>query len=266
VPSTNGYADLGSARIYYETAGAGEPVVFLHAGIADRRMWDPQFGEFARDYRVVRYDLRGFGLTRAEREPFSHVDDLIGLLRHLGIARAHLVGLSKGGSVALDVAISAPEVVASLVLAATAPSGYQRFDLVRQGWIEGDAAMERGDVERAIEIDLEMWVDGPTRGPDAIPAATRAWLRELVAGTYAVPEVGPEIRLEPPAINRLGEVRAPTLVLVGDADMPDMLPAAELLTQEIPSSRRVVLANVAHVLNVERPAEFNAAVREFFAK
>lgn len=259
-----GYAEVNGARFYYEAAGDGHPLVFLHAGIADRRMWDDQFVAFAERFRVIRYDMRGYGRTAMPAGDFSSSEDVFGLLRHLGVGPAHVVGLSKGGAVALDLTLGHPEAVASIVVANAVPSGFERSDVARRGWAEGEAAVERGEIARAIEIDLEMWVDGPNRRPDQVDAAVRERVREMTAPTYDVPDdLGHELPLEPRALHRLGEVRAPALIVVSDQDMPEMRPAAELMAAQIRNARMVAIGGAAHMVNMEQPAEFNRLVLEF---
>ena len=120
-----GFADLNGARFYYEVAGAGHPLVLLHAGICDSRMWDGQVAAFAQHYQVVRYDLRGFGQTASVDGSFAHHHDLLALLNHLGIEKTYLLGCSMGGSAALDFALEQPERVAALILVGSSPSGYK---------------------------------------------------------------------------------------------------------------------------------------------
>lgn len=109
------YAEVNGARIAYDVAGSGHPVVLLHAGIGDRRMWDDQISAFAERFTVIRYDARGFGGTIKPPAPFSPYADLISLLDDLGIAQAHLVGVSMGSHTAINAAVAAPERVSALV-------------------------------------------------------------------------------------------------------------------------------------------------------
>ncbi|HET8627780.1 MAG TPA: alpha/beta fold hydrolase [Thermomicrobiales bacterium] len=261
--ATSGYADVNGARLYYEIAGAGPPLVLNHAGIADNRMWDYQFAAFAEHYRVVRYDIRGCGRSNDPPGPFSGRGDLYGLMTALGIARAHLVGLSIGGSIVLDFAIEHPEMVTALVPVAAGLGGYAYTGRDEQEEAL-EAAMAAGDYERANEIDLQVWVDGPRRARSQVPAGVRERVREMNAGIYAqLPNQGEPQRMDPPAAARLGEIHAPTLVIVGDEDVPDILDVADVLAANIPGARKVVVPGVAHMVNMERPAEFNRLVLDF---
>jgi pimeloyl-ACP methyl ester carboxylesterase len=260
---TFGYADVNGACLYYEIAGAGHPLILNHAGIADSRMWDEQFAAFAERYRVVRYDVRGCGRSNDPPGPFSGRGDLYGLLTALGIARAHLVGLSIGGSIILDFAVEHPEMVTALVPVAAGLGGYAYTGRGEQEEAL-EAAIAAGDYARANEIDLQVWVDGPRRAPDQVPPGVRERVREMNAGIYAqLPNQGEPQRMDPPAAARLGEIHAPTLVIVGDADVPYILDIADVLAAEIPGARKVVIPGVAHMVNMERPAEFNRLVLDF---
>ena len=257
---------VDGARLWYEATGRGYPLVLLHAGIADARMWDDQVATLAERYTVVRYDARGFGRSDPPVGSFSPRADLAGLLSALGFARAHLVGCSMGGSVALDVALERPDLVSALVVCGASPSGYPRDENLVKGWRAVDEAFEAGDVAHAVELELQMWVDGPNRGPEAVDPAVREKVREMDAALFAMPDTGEEQKLDPPAIDRLADIRVPTLVLVGDQDQPSTVAAADLLAERIAGARKAVIEHTAHMPNMERPAEFNRLVLEFLAE
>ena len=253
--------------LYHEEAGAGPAVVLIHEGIADSRMWDRQMRTYAEWFRVVRYDVAGFGRSPLGGGPYSHWRDLVGLLDELGIDRPALVGVSLGGRIALDVALAAPDRVAALVLVAPGLPGWEWSEQVRDFGAAEEAALEAGDLETAVELNLRLWVDGPRRGPDAVDPAMRAFVGEMqrlafqndLAAYAQDPPPGPERR--PDGVP--ADVRAPTLLLVGDEDVPDMLAISEHLEREIPGARRIVLHGVAHVPSLERPDEFDRLVLDF---
>ncbi len=256
-------AEVNGAQIAYEVAGSGHPVVLLHAGIGDRRMWDDQIAAFTERFTVIRYDARGFGNTIKPSHPFSPHEDLVGLLDHLGLDRAHLVGVSMGSHTAIDAAVAAPERVSALI-AVGARTGVPPTEVLRQGWAKVNELYDAGDVAGAVELELRMWVDGPNRSPDAVDPAVREKVRLMNAALFARDDTeGEERPLEPAAATRLGEIRAPTLVVVGDQDVPDVLAAANVLTSGVPGARKAVIPDAAHVPNMERPAAFNRLVLEF---
>jgi pimeloyl-ACP methyl ester carboxylesterase len=262
-----GFAEVNGASLYYEILGEGEPLVLLHAGIADRRMWDEQFGAFAERYRMVRYDRRGFGRSALVEDPYSHHDDLRGLLDHLGIERASFVGCSMGGGAVIDFALSNPERARALVLVGSAVSGVESNETPPEEWEELVAADEAGDLERVSELEVRIWVDGPYRDPGAMDPAVRDLVREmnLIALQSEASGLGEEHPANPPAAERLGEIRAPTLVVVGALDRPEIVARSELLVYSIPHAQRILMDGTAHLPNMEKPGEFNRTVLKFLA-
>lgn len=263
----SGFAEVDGALLYYETLGSGEPLVLVHAGISDGRMWDGQMDAFAERYRVIRYDMRGFGRSEMVEGSFSHSDDLRGLLDHLGIERASLVGSSMGGGAIIDFALRHPQRAHALVLVGPAVSGVAADEEPPPEWDELVAADEAGDLERVSELEVRIWVDGLHRGPEEVDPVVRDLVREmnLIALTNEASELGEEILADPPAADRLGEIRTPTLVLVGELDRPGTVAKADLLERSLPDARKVVMPGTAHVPNMEQPAEFNRIVLEFLA-
>lgn len=259
-----------SSGLAYEVAGAGEPLVLVHAGVADRRMWDPQWADFAASHLVVRYDLRGFGESLPPTGPWSQHADLLGLLAELGISRAHLVGASVGAGIAVEAALAQPGAVASLVLAAPGGSlfGENTGDL-RTVWRDEVDALDRGDLDGAVEINLRAWVDGLGRSPDAVDPEMRAFVGTMQRDAFELPEWdadgAPESELEPPAHARFVEIGCPTLVVVGEADQAATREAAKRLVAEVPAAGVVSWPDAAHMLTLERPDEFARLVLEFLA-
>ena len=261
-----GFAEINGAKIYYEVAGDGLPLVMIHAGIADSRMWDDQFAAFAPDYRVVRYDQRGFGKSEPAPGKFSRHENLHGLLKHLNIERAILMGCSMGGSAAIDFALEYPQMTAGLILVGAGLSGFEWADWVQpEPEIEAQAAFEAGDYEKAAEIEAEMWVAGVGRTAADVDQAVLDKVREmnLVALCYEALKLRETQYLDPPAFPCLGEIRVPTLVIVGENDWPDIFAIADALTEKISGAQKIIMPGTAHVPNMEKPAEFNQHVRTF---
>jgi 3-oxoadipate enol-lactonase len=262
---------VNGARLWYEVAGDGPAVALLHSTVCDSRMWDAEFAMLSRRHRVLRFDLRGYGRSELPPGPFSLVDDLEVLLDRVGFDRVSLVGLSGGSALALDFALAHPGRVSRLVLAAPNIGGLAWSEEIQRFGAEEDRLLDAGDVGAAVELNLSTWVDGPRRGPDAVDPAVRAKVGEMQRLAFEVqlaayerqPEPGPGRRLDPPAIERLGEVQAPTLVIVGDADVDDVLERAGLLAERIPGARKAVVPEVAHMVNLERPDEFGELVSAF---
>jgi pimeloyl-ACP methyl ester carboxylesterase len=244
--------------IAYDVRGVGPTVVLLHGGILDRRMWDYEAGAWSSRFRVARYDLRGHGRSADISAPYSASDDLAAVLDAVGAPRAHLVGLSRGGSVALDFALTHPDRVDRLVLAGAFPSGAQITERL-PGIDSLIMATRRGEFDRAASLvaDMPAFVAPPERAQ---------WVRGIVLANARVFRQSPtaERQLSPPAMARLGEVRAPTLVIVGDADARDILAAADSLVAGIRGAQRATVAGAGHLVNVWASAEFDRIVREFF--
>lgn len=255
--------------LYVEQAGSGSPVVLIHEGIADSRMWDPQWAKYSKRFRMVRLDLRGFGQSPPAIGKFSLAGDVAQLLDELELGPATLVGVSLGGSVAMETTIGRPDLVSRLVLVAPGLRGFEMSDETKAGWDEEEAALERGDVDEAVEVNMRMWVDGPSRSPDEVDPDVRSKVAEMQRRAIEIYlEAGEEGEHHPLVEDwgdRLSEISVPTLVLVGELDRPEMLQIAERLEAEIPNARRETIAGTAHVPSMERPDEFDRLVLEFLS-
>lgn len=259
-----GTAEVNGAGFHFELAGEGRPLVLLHAGICDARMWDGQFEAFAASRKVLRYDRRGFGRTTQGAGAFSHVEDLDDLLGHLNLGRAAFVGCSQGAKIALDLSLKRPGLVEALVLVAPSVSGYRHAAAAAPQYVEIERADAAGDVERVNELELQVWVDGPGRAPGEVDPGVRELVREMNLAALKA-SAGEESPPGVVAAARLGEVRAPTLVVVGDLDTPQTLEAAGALARGVPGARLEVVRGAAHLPNMERPEEFNRIVLEFLS-
>jgi 3-oxoadipate enol-lactonase len=238
----------------------------LHAGIADSRMWQPQVDVLqTAGYRVLTPDLRGFGQQVMEPAPFSYVRDVEALLD----GPAAVVGSSLGGRVALELAVLRPELVERLVVIAPGMPGWEWSDETRAGWAEEEAAFECGDVEAAAEASLRLWVDGPRRSPEMVDSAMRSEVRRMVLRSYELQQhawdagAREEETLDPPVGGRLGEIRCPTLVLVGDEDVVDMRAIAAHVANSVSGARLVNVPESAHLPSLERADEINAHLLAF---
>jgi 3-oxoadipate enol-lactonase len=250
-----------------EAAGDGPAVVLIHAGICDARMWDPQWETFPRSHRVVRYDLRGFGRSAIEPGRWSNARDLLGVLEQQDVRKASLVAVSMGGRVALEVAIARPDLVEALVLVGAGLPGHEWSAEMKAADEAEMAALTEGDLDAAVEVSLRTWVDGPLRRPEDVDPEVRALVGEMQRRAYELQMPVWETAEEEPLVGdvseRLGEVGAPTLVLVGEEDVPDMHEIAGRLERELPNAGRASIADTAHVPSLERPREFDQLVLPF---
>jgi 3-oxoadipate enol-lactonase len=265
--STNGTLEANGARIYYEVEGSGEPVVLIHAGVADLRMWDGQVAALRDSYRVIRYDTRGFGRTETDAVEFSNRADIAALLDHLGERSAHVLGHSRGGSIALDFALEFPERVRSLVVAAGGVGGYDAGDEAPDGWEQVEAWTAAHDWVRVAEWETAYWADGPGQPGDRVDPAVRAKVHDWILTNYqAEREEGQPQVLDPAAAGRLGELRAPLMVMLGTLDDPGTNQSMRHLADAVPGARLEVFEGSAHMLNLEQPHRFNALLIEFFGR
>ncbi len=267
--ATNGYLDVEGGRLYYEVAGKGHPLVLIHAGIADSSMWDDQFDLFARQYRVIRYDTRGFGKTETEDVAFSNRQDLYDLLKRLGADKTYVIGVSRGGQIAIDFTLELPEMVDALIPVDAGVSGFdfeahpptdEEMRLI-QAMMEAE---EKRDFERMADLDVQLWVDGPGHAAGRADQRVRERVRQMCLNNYTNHAVeGQPRQLEPPAAGRLSEIHAPTLVIVGDLDTSDTQIMADQLAQDIPGAKKAVIHGTAHLPSMEKPEEFNKIVLDF---
>jgi pimeloyl-ACP methyl ester carboxylesterase len=246
--------------IYFEEKGSGPAVVLIHGGQMDRRMWDTQFDEFAKQFRVVRYDLRGFGKSPAPTKGFSNEEDLTRLLDHLKIDGARFVGLSLGAAVAVDFAITHANRVEGLLLVCPGLGGFPFQDPANNLEAVVIAARDESAARAA-----ELWLANPYMSVAMENPALRSKLRKLAEENAHCWLNNPimQRRLRPPANDRLKEVRARTLVIHGERDVSDIHRIVEKMEKEIPGAKKIVVKGAGHLVPMEKPEEFNGIALEF---
>ncbi len=261
--------NVPGGKISYDEGGNGPPIVFLHEGIADRRMWNREFSLLADDHRVARYDLRGYGGSTPATSEYSPVRDLVALLDHLGWTRPLVVGPSMGGKIAIDLTLAHPERVGALLLIAPGYSGMD-YDHVPGGkaTFERDERLSKaaadawasGKVEEASEHLRQLWASALTgKSLDLFHTMVRENAEEVFgerSGRY-------ETRDGAPAASRLGEIHIPTRIPVGDRDNPAMPHCANFLARGIAGAEVELIPGADHLLNLSRPEAFDASLRSF---
>lgn len=257
------FAEVTGGGLYYEVAGAGSAVVLIPGFTLDTRMWDSQMEAFSRRHRVIRYDLRGAGRSPPPTGPFAQHEDLAALLRHLGVDKAHIVGLSLGGAIAIDFALAAPAATLSLIpVDASSVSGYPWHEELRVWFAAINGAAERGDIAAAKTAWLSTGWFTPARRIPEVSAKLNAIMADYSGWHFVNKSLAR--RLTPPANDRLETIAAPTLVIVGELDLPFYnLPLADALATRIPGARKLVLPGAGHMANMENPQHFNEAVLDF---
>ena len=263
------HVDTNGIATFCEDSGQGAAVVLIHGHSADLRLWDLQTPALVEGgYRVIRYDVRGHGRSSVPPSGYTWQNyglDLRDLLDHLSLSKTHVVGLSMGGGIALQVALDFPERVSSLVLVDSALPGFD-YSPEFAGAIEELVAAVRAEGPRAAFERL--WLthplfDGVRRFPE------RFELIRTMALAYAAADYYDETPHTPPerqAIDRLAEVRAPTLVLVGELDVPDFQITTEVLAGNIADARLQVIADSGHIPALEQPEAFNRALLEWLGR
>jgi 3-oxoadipate enol-lactonase len=255
------FVEVEGGRIAFEVAGDGPGVILMHAGLWDRRTWDAQYDVLARRSTVVRYDARGYGRSSLPKTRYSDLDDLGAVMEAAGLEDATLVGCSMGGTLATLFAIDRPARVRALVLVSSGLYGHRWA--VGGGWERhGDqveAAVARGDLRQAVDLDLRPWVPMGTEDPAG--ARLRANARE----NAQLLTIDDDLSVAPEwtALERLEEIGVPTLILEGERDVPEFREIARMLAERIPGARLETVADADHVIHVRRPDEFNRLVLAF---
>lgn len=263
MPTHRGIANVNCTRLYYEMAGVGHPLVLIHGNTLDIRMWDDQFEPFARQYQVIRYDMRGYGRSSLPTgEPYAPADDLMALLRHLGLTQAHILGLSRGGLVAIDFALTYPEATDTLIVVDT---GLRGFPL--EAFETFVSHVRSAGMTSGIAAARQHWLAGALFAPALEQPQVAARLTQMVTDYSGWHWLNNETLrlLEPPPIQQLDTMNVPTLVIVGERDLPDFHAVAGVMHQRIPKASKVVMPGVGHMANMEDPARFNEIVLGFLA-
>jgi 3-oxoadipate enol-lactonase len=261
--------DVAGASLYYETQGhvSAPALLLIHPGIASLRMWDPIVPSLEGDHHVVRFDTRGFGGTRAADDPYSDRGDARALLDHLGIAEATTIGSSRGGRIALDLALETPERVSGLALVGAGISGFPEVALSQPEQRladELDRAEADRDWQRLADLEVRFWCVGPSRTPADVDPEVVRFVQDLnrANAAHATEQPSP-VPLEPPAYGRLAELALPALVTVGAHDVSIAQRQFEFARDEIPGAESEVFANSAHLPSLEQPIEFTGRLREW---
>lgn len=256
--------DINGARIHYRREGAGFPIVMLHAGVADSRMWQPQMEAFAEQFDVIRPDMRGFGDSELPPHRWSPVRDVMALMDELALKPAHIIGCSMGGGIAIDLALEHPAGISKLVLVGPGVGGADFGQKYPDLFAEITAADEAKDLDALNEAEARVWLDGPRRPRGHVGGQVGKLFLDMNGRSLQSNfENAPDDKLDPPAVDRLHEISAPTLIVVGDEDVPPVLDTVDLLMASIKGARKAVMHDAAHLPNLEHPEEFNRIVLDF---
>jgi pimeloyl-ACP methyl ester carboxylesterase len=253
------FVDVEGSRLYYEECGTGpEAVVLIHDGIAHSAVWDDVWLDFCKRFHTIRYDRRGYGRTSASTTWYTETEDLAALLRQRKVSRAVLVGSSHGGELSIDFTLHYPGVVQQLVLVGGVVSGFPYSDHFLNRGMNNSRPFEKNDVSAGLANwakDKYLLAPGHEAAQKHLLALLTANPQDMTHSDYARPTA--------PAIGRLHDIRLPTLILVGDADIPDVHAHAGAIEAGIPGSKRVVISDAGHLMYLEKPAEFSREVISF---
>ncbi|WP_413308126.1 alpha/beta hydrolase [Bacillus sp. 1P10SD] len=261
----SGYAEINGATIYYEVKGEGRPVLLLHGFPLDSRMWDDQFEELSKYYQVIRFDYAGCGKSSHHDEDYSLVEDAKSILTFLGVEKTNLVGLSVGGNLAMDFTLAYPEMVDKLIVASSGLLGWSDYSQERQNYNkEVNELFQKESLEAAVKLMCKAWVAGPFRSIDVIhPTLIEKYSAMLSGNLTSDSGKGKMILPETKTMELVGNISVPTLIISPDIDFPDFSAISEFLHEKITDSQLVVIPGTAHMINMERPLEFNQLVVEF---
>jgi 3-oxoadipate enol-lactonase len=261
----NGFITIGDSKMYYEKAGQGDVVIFLHADTLDCRQWDNQFAYFSKKYTVIRYDIRGFGKSENPKsEPYSFSEDLHILMDSLFIKKAHLIGLSLGAAVILDFTLTHPDKVRSLVLVDPGISG----DGFEKPFIEKIQIIQKFAKSGNLTGAKKMWSDLSFFDTSRNNQSVWKRVQTMVSDSSGYRWFGENqpIDIDPPAVRRLQDIKVSTLILVGEHDINDFQRKSTLLHEKILGSQLVIVPQAGHLSNMDNPGVFNSAVDLFISK
>jgi len=253
------FVEVENGKIYYDECGTGpDAVVLIHDGIAHSAIWDGVWPAFCKQFHTVRYDRRGYGRSPAATTWYYETDDLYTLLRHLKISRAFLVGSSHGGALTIDFTLAHPKLVEGMVLVGAVVSGYGFSDHFLNRGNANNQPLEKNDSAALISN----WANDKYLLAADHPEAKKK-LHDILSAAPQDLNHPDFPRPTPDSLPRLNEIRVPTLILVGDVDIPDVHAHAGVLEAGIPNSRRIVVENTGHLMYLEKPEEFSRLVITF---
>lgn len=248
----NKFLEFNKGKLYFEVVGEGEPVVFIHGFTLDHRMWKPQVDEFSKKFKVITYDLRGFGKSSTPEDKYSHHEDLKALLDHLGVTDAHIVGLSLGGEIALDFAVSYPDMIKTLTLADSSLGGYKST-------VDWNVHSELG-----LDKAKENWLNHQVFNKTKENTEATLLLKQIVSdySGWHWFNSDPREKVSPSTIEQIQNINVPTIIMIGEYDLSYFKDIAEILNNKIPNSTKVIIKNSGHMSNLENIEQFNKTIEQ----
>jgi len=258
-----GFVTIEGRKVYYEVEGQGPAIVLIHGFSLDTRMWDPQFDTFAQSHRVVRYDISGYGRSTIPDTLISSSNELAMLLKTLSIDKATVIGMSMGGGVAINFTLEHPEMVQALITVGSTLGGYSMRE-PRATRTQRVFSLAR---DSGLAIAKEAWMHDPFFTPVVDTSAIRATIRRIMTDWSGIqlrnPAMARFLPTHPLAIVRLEKISVPTLAIVGELDDPNPRAVADTIAARVPGAKKATIHGTGHLLNLERPDEFNRLVLDF---
>ena len=259
------YADIEGRRVYYEESGRGRSVLLVHGFSLDSRMWDDQFDSLATKYRVVRYDISGYGRSTVPESTISSSDEIAALLKSLGIDKVTIVGMSLGGSAAVRFAVDYPRMVEALITVSSTLEGFQYNEQLRSRLASYPKIARDSGLAKAKEVWLKDPFMTPVTNVSSVSERIRGITADWSGKQFANPLLWSFRKSPPPAVQRLNEIHVPTLVVVGEKDDINLHAIADTLSARIAGARKVVVPGAGHLLNLELPGTFNKIILDFLS-
>ncbi len=258
----HGFAKVNGTKLYYEVIGQGHPLILIHSGYTDNRIWNYQIKEFSKYFQVIRYDIRGFGKSEKPQEPFYHHHDLYELLKLLKIENGYFLGVSMGGGIAIDFTLEYPSSVDALILSGSSLNGYkvEAKDVESIRRYEAGLSLVKKDenYEKAIEFLLNdpMWKQEDIQ--------TQEHLRKIFTDTSLKWILQNYVKqIDPPAVERLSEIQIPTLMIRGRKDSIPIKEIFHFIETKIVDVRTQIINGTGHLPNMDKPQEFNDSALNF---
>lgn len=247
-----GFFEFNKGKLYFEVVGEGEPVVFVHGFTLDHRMWKPQVDEFSKKFKVITYDLRGFGKSSTPEDKHSHHEDLKALLDHLGVPEAHIVGLSLGGEIALDFAVSYPDMIKTLTLVDSSLGGYKST-------VDWNVHSELG-----LNKARENWLNHQVFNKTIENIEATLLLKQIVSDYSGWHWFNSDLRekVSPSTIEQIQNIKVPTLIMIGEYDLSYFKDIAVILNNKISNSKKIIIKNSGHMSNLENIEQFNKTIEQ----
>lgn len=259
------FIEIDDIKLYYNVQGDGSSLVFIHAGIADSRMWDEQVKKFSNSFKVVTYDMRGYGQSCISESEFSHAKDLKVLLDYLGMQKAHIVACSFGCQILFDFSIEYPENVLSLTFVNGRYAGFtsEKPDPppLEKEIIE---AYESKDITKIAELESLIWFVGRYRKKEDVDSNLLQKVMEMdkIALQNEMTSPSNDKMLHPDQKRLISNISVPTCFIIGSMDEPNMVKSCKIIGKAL-KSKIYYLSECTHLPNMEQPEEFNNYLETF---